>query len=330
MSNPSIIIQSTGTCVPQKRVTNFDLMEKVDTSDEWIRTRSGIAERRIADEKETPSFMGTQAAKEALKRANLGPEDIDLLIVATMSGDMPFPSTACLIQSALGLRNIPAFDIQAACSGFVYLTEIGKQMLSSGDYQNALIIGTEKMSSLLDWSDRTTCVLFGDGAGAAVLSKSDTPGVGIIGSSLGTDGSNPSLLCMPGGGSARPATEETVRAHDHFLKMNGKEIFKLAVRIMGDATTSVLEKYNISPSKVSCVIPHQANVRIIDSLASRLELPAEKVMVNIDQYGNTSAASIPIALDQALTEGRIRSGDYVVFVAFGAGLTWGANLIKWH
>ncbi len=329
LSSPSIIIKGIGAYVPEKRLTNEELSKTVETNDEWIRTRSGISERRIAEPQQTTSDMSTEAAKRALERAGLKPEDIDLLVVATITPDMPFPSTACMIQHKLGMRNVACFDIQAACSGFVYGLEVASQMMRSGAYRNALVIGAEKLSSIVDWQDRTTCVLFGDGAGAAVLSRVDTPGVGILGCMLGADGENPNLLYMPGGGCAQPATEESVRNRQHFIKMNGKEIFKLAVRVMEQAANEILARNGVSSEQLSLLIPHQANIRIIQAIAERLALPPEKCYVNIDRMGNTSAASIPLALEEAVSTGRIKSGDYVLFVAFGAGLTWGAVLLKW-
>jgi len=329
-SPPSVVIQGTGSYLPSKKVTNEDLSRIVETSDEWIRTRTGIRERRFAAEGETTSDMACAAAEQALDAAGIDRSEIDLVLVATMTPDMPFPSTACLVQSKLGLRNITAFDVQAACSGFVYGLSIAGSMIRSGHFRNALVIGSEKTSRILDFEDRATCVLFGDGAGAAVLRQSGESGVGILGSTGGSDGSNPALLFQPGGGSAIPASEESVAARQHFLKMNGKEIFKLAVRVMGQASMEILERFGRGPADVDLVIPHQANMRIIDSLAKRLEIPMERFHNNLEFYGNTSAASVGIALDEAFRSGRIRSGDLVLLVAFGAGLTWASSLIKWH
>jgi len=326
----SIILKGLGSHVPAKRLTNDDLTHLVNTSDEWIRTRSGIRERRIAGPDENPSDLGAEAARKAIAQAGLKPEDIDLLIVGTMTPDLPFPSTACLIQSKLGLRQVPAFDVAAACSGFLYILEVGVAMVRCGPYRNALIVGTEKMSSMLDWQDRSTCVLFGDGAAAAVLTRSDEKDVGFIGSILHTDGSQVNLLLQPGGGSACPATPESIAERKHFLKMNGKEVFKIAVREMEQVIRDLLVQHNLTSSQIACVVPHQANIRILDALATRLEIPMDRIVVNIDRYGNTSAASIPLALEEAHAAGRIRPGDYIILVAFGAGLTWGATLIKWH
>lgn len=326
----SIIISGTGAYAPSHVLTNQDMTRMVETSDEWIVTRTGIRERRIASPGETTSDMAVAACRAAIADAGLTAEEIDLLIVATITPDMLFPSTACVLQTKLGLRNIPAFDIEAACSGFVYLIDIAAAMVQGGRYRNALVVGAEKLSSIVDWQDRSTCVLFGDGAGAAVLTRSDIPGAGILGSVLGADGSGGDILYMPGGGALRPATEESVRDRQHFLKMNGKEVFKIAVRIMERAIVDILEQHKLSPADVALVIPHQANVRIIEMLAARLHLPLERFALNIDRLGNTSAASIPIVLDEARRNGRIQSGDHVVMVAFGAGLTWGATLLRWQ
>lgn len=326
---PSVVISGIGTCIPERRVTNDDIAKIVETSDEWIRTRSGIAERRIAAEGQTTADMGAQAARNALADAGLTVDDVDLIIVGTMSPDMPFPSTACLIQARLGVRAVPAFDVVSACSGFLYTLEVATQMVRGGAYRNALVIGAEKMSAILDWQDRSTCVLFGDGAGAVVLSASQQPGVGIIKNLLRAQGAGAALLNMPSGGVACPASEQSIAERGHFLKMNGKEVFKHAVREMGDITLKVLEEAGVSADEVKCIIPHQANIRIIESLASRLKLPMERFLVNIDRFGNTSAASIPIALEEARRTGRFGSGDYTLMAAFGAGLTWGGSLVKW-
>ena len=326
----SVVILGTGSYAPAKRVTNDDMAKIVDTSDEWIRSRSGIRERRFAADDEATASMACEAAERAIESAGIDRSEIDLIVVATMTPDMPFPSTACLVQSKLGLQNVTAFDIQAACSGFVYGLNTVSGMLQSGRFKKALLIGAEKMSGILDFEDRTTCVLFGDGAGAAVLSLSDQPELGILDCLCGADGSNPDLLCQPGGGSSKPASENSVATRQHFLKMNGKEIFKLAVRVMGSASTDILEKNGYTAEDLQLVIPHQANMRIIESLQKRLGIPDEKFHNNLERFGNTSAASIPIALDEAYRAGRIQSGDLVLLVAFGAGLTWGSTLIKWH
>ncbi|MGB0419352.1 MAG: beta-ketoacyl-ACP synthase III [Opitutales bacterium] len=326
----SVIILGTGAYVPENRVTNDDMAQRVETSDEWIRTRTGIQARHFADSAQASSDLAYEAARRALDAADTTVESIDLLIVATMTPDMPFPSTACLVQSKLGLGKICAFDLQAACSGFVYALSVAQSMLLSGNFKRALIIGAEKTSSILDFEDRTTCVLFGDGASAAVLAPSDQPGVGILGAATGSDGSNPSLLQQPAGGSRIPASNASIEARQHYLKMNGKEIFKQAVRVMGQACVDILKQHQYSLDTVNLVIPHQANMRIIDSLSKRLSIPLSQFHNNLDKYGNTSAASVGIALDEAYRAGRIHSGDVILLVAFGAGLTWGASLIKWH
>jgi 3-oxoacyl-[acyl-carrier-protein] synthase-3 len=328
--NQSVIITGTGSYTPANVLTNDDMSKIVDTSDEWIRTRSGISERCFAAEGETTSDMAVAAAEKAILAAGIDRKDIDLIIVATMTPDMPFPSTACILQSKLGLGNISAFDIQAACSGFIYALNTGCNMLRSGAYKKALIIGAEKMSSILDFKDRATCVLFGDAASAIIIEATDRAEVGVLGSITGSDGSDPSLLHQPAGGSKIPSSHESIDARQHFIKMNGKEIFKQAVRVMGQVSNDILEQYSLKADQIDLVIPHQANMRIIESLAKRMKLPMEKFHNNLDRFGNTSAASIGLALDEAYRKGRIESGDLVLLVAFGAGLTWGASLIKWQ
>lgn len=326
----SVIITGTGAYTPEKVVTNDDMAKIVETSDEWIRTRSGISERRFAAEGESSSHMAVKAAEHAIQAAGVDRSEIDLLIVATMTPDMPFPSTACLVQSKLGLGNITAFDIQAACSGYIYALTTASNMVRTGAYKKALIIGAEKMSSILDFEDRATCVLFGDAASAAILEPSTEEGVGILDNIAGSDGSNPELLYQPAGGSAQPPSVDSVNSRQHYIKMNGKEIFKLAVRVMGEVSKDILERYDYSTEQVDIVIPHQANMRIIESLAKRMKLPMGKFHNNLDRFGNTSAASVGLALDEAFRNDRIKSGDLVLLVAFGAGLTWGATLIKWQ
>lgn len=328
---PSVFLLGLGAYVPERRLTNDDLSQIVDTSDEWIRTRSGIAERRIAGPEEFASDMGTRAAERAIAQAGIDKADIDLVIVATITPDTPIPSTACHIQRKLGLRtDIPAFDITAACSGFIYLLQIANHMLRAGNYQNALIIATEKLSSVVDWQDRTTCVLFGDGAGAAVVSKCDTPYVGILGNVLGADGTKGDMLACRLRAEPAPTNSAGLPIGTHTVTMNGKEVFKNAVRVMSQSCRAVLEKCKVSTDELSLIIPHQANFRIIDAIADELKVDKSKVMMNLEKYGNTSAASIPIALEQAFTEGRIKNGDKILLVAFGGGLTWGATLLQWH
>ncbi|MGC6423841.1 MAG: beta-ketoacyl-ACP synthase III [Lentimonas sp.] len=329
-SQQSVVILGTGSYAPENVVTNDELAKSVDTSDEWIRTRTGIRERRFAGDDQATSDLAVIAAERAIEAAQVNRSEIDLIIVATMTPDMPFPSTACLVQSKLNLPNVCAFDVQAACSGFVYALGIASSMLQSGNFNTALIIGAEKTSPILDFEDRTTCVLFGDGAGAAILRRSDIRDSGILGTISGADGSDPSILQMPAGGTAIPASVDSVQQRQHFLKMNGKEVFKQAVRVMGQASVDICEKIGYSTDSVDLVIPHQANMRIIESLAKRMRIPMDKFHNNLDRYGNTSAASVGIALDEAFREGRIKSGDLILLVAFGAGLTWASSLVKWH
>ncbi len=327
----SVFIRAIGVHTPGRTLTNAELSKMVDTSDEWIKTRSGIAERRIAGPGENPSDMGAKAAAKAIDRAGLTPADVDLLIVATMTPDVPFPSTACLLQAKLGLRrDIPCFDVSAACSGFVYALQVAKDMMRSGSYRRALVVGAEKLSSVVDWSDRTTCVLFGDGAGAALLETTTEKNVGLLGNLLGADGNNAELLHCVGGGSAAPATADSLREGKHFLRMNGKEVFRHAVRVMAESCERVLAKCDVKSEQVAWFIPHQANIRILEAVASQLNVGMDRFPSNLERYGNTSAASIPLALEEAWQGGKIKHGDLVLIVAFGAGLTWGATLLRWH
>ncbi len=327
---PSVIIAGVGSYAPARIVTNEELSKTVDTSDEWIRTRSGIRERRIAAPGEATSDMAVHAAKAALADAKVSAADIDLLIVATASPDAPLPSTACYVQHKLGIpAHATCFDIAAACSGFLYAIEIAYGQLLTNRYKRALIIGAEKLSSITDWTDRTTCVLFGDAAGAAVLHKVDQAGIGILGSDLGADGEFADNLYIAAGGSVRPADAKSVEERAHCIRMNGREVFKSAVRVMETVAREMMEQHHLTPDQINLVIPHQANIRIIESLASALKLPMERVYVNLDRYGNTSSASIPLALDEARRSGRIKPGDLTLLVAFGAGLTYGSTLIRW-
>lgn len=325
----SVLVKGVGYYLPERVLTNDDLAKKVDTSDEWIRTRTGIAERHIATCDESCSSLGFQAAKKALKDANIQPSDIDILIVATVTPDMLFPSTAAILQAKLGLRNVMSLDINAACSGFLYALEVAAHLLKSKYYRRALVIGSEKLSSIVNWQDRATCVLFGDGAGAFVLEKQEVSDIGILDGILGADGSQPDMLCLPAGGSLRPTSQETLAENLHYISMNGKEVFKMAVRLMAKSVNDLLERNHLSKSDIACLIPHQANLRIIQSLAQMLDLPMEHVFCNLDKTGNTSAASIPIAFAQAKEQGCFKVGDYIVLVAFGGGLTWGATLIRY-
>lgn len=321
------ILRGIGSYVPSRRVDNHELSEKVDTSDEWITSRTGIKERRFAGKEENTSDLALRASQRAIDMAGVSLDDIDLVLVATITPDMAFPSTACLLQHKLGIPKVACFDLEAACSGFLYALDVADGMLSSGRYKCALVVGAEKLSSIMDWEDRTTCVLFGDGAGAAVLSKTGE-GSELLGFQCGADGSNPSLLHQPAGGSALPASIETISDRGHFLKMNGREIFKSAVRVMERASRELLSRHGLDKSEVDHVIPHQANARIVESLSQRLEIPLEKFYCNLHKYGNTSAASIPIALDEAFKDSKLKKGDLGLLVAFGAGLTWSAALVR--
>ena len=321
-------IVGVGSYVPERVLTNAELEKMVDTSDDWITTRTGIKERRIAAENEFTSDLAAKAAMKALQQAGVTPEQVDLIIVATITPDMLFPSTACLVQRKIGARRAAAFDIEAACSGFIYALEIGQQFIMSRTYDTVLVIGAEKLSSIIDWTDRNTCVLFGDGAGAAVL-QNRPKSHGLLTACMGADGTKSDLLCMPGGGSKIPATPDSVASRLHYLRMDGKETFKNAVNAMLTAAQESMQRCEISVSQIKCIIPHQANRRIIDAVGERLEARPEQLFVNLDRYGNTSAASVAIALDEAVQGGRMQRGDLILLVVFGAGLTWGAAVIEW-
>ncbi len=321
-------ITGVGACVPSRILTNQDLEKMVETSDEWILSRTGIRERRLAADGETTSDLAAGAAKRALKQAGVSPEDVDLIIVATITPDMPFPATACLVQRKLGSKKAAAFDLEAACSGFVYGLEIGQQFIMSRTYETVLVIGAEKLSTIVDWKDRNTCVLFGDGAGAAVLQHRPNSH-GLLTAVMGANGESADLLYMPGGGSKCPATSDSVAARLHFLRMDGRETFKNAVQAMLTAAQEALARCGLDISQIKCIIPHQANKRIIDAVGTRLGARPEQIFVNLDRYGNTSAASVAIALDEVVATGRIQRGDLVLIVVFGAGLTWGAAVIEW-
>jgi 3-oxoacyl-[acyl-carrier-protein] synthase-3 len=314
--------------VPQKVLTNDDLSKFVDTNDKWIREMTGIHERHIAGEGETSATLGTDAAYEAIKMAGILPTELDLIICSTSSPEHIFPATACLIQDKLGASNAGAFDLSAACSGFIYAINMGAQAIKSGSVKTVLIIGTETLSRFVDWKDRSTCILFGDGAGAFVLQASDKPG-GIMGCVMHSDGSGGEFLSVPAGGSAHPASEITLHTGQHFIHMNGKEVFRFATRVMAQATIEATTKSGWKEEELALIIPHQANLRIIEAAARGLKMPMDKFMVNLDRYGNTSTASIPIATVEAVASGRLKAGDKVVFVGFGAGLTWGALAAEW-
>ncbi|MFH1779319.1 MAG: beta-ketoacyl-ACP synthase III [Candidatus Omnitrophota bacterium] len=316
-----------GSYLPKKVLTNFDLEKMVDTSDEWIRTRTGISERRIAQANEATSDLAVHAAKQALTDAKLSPQDVELIIVATVTPDMQFPATSCLVQAKLGANNAACFDINAACSGFIHGLIIAQQFIANGTYDNTLVIGAELLSRFIDWKDRSTCVLFGDGAGAAVVAPVKSGG--IISTYLGTDGNQSGLLMTPAGGSRMPASHKTVSEGLHYLKMEGNEVFKHAVRVMANAAQKALDKAGLTCKDVDCLIPHQANIRIIEAMAKRAGLSMDKIYVNVDRYGNMSAASTVVALREAVKEGRVKKGDIVLLVAFGSGLVWGSCIIKW-
>ncbi|RKY31836.1 MAG: 3-oxoacyl-ACP synthase [Candidatus Omnitrophota bacterium] len=316
-----------GEYLPKKVLTNADLERMVDTSDEWITTRTGIKERRLVAKDEATSDLAIKASEKALKDAKLKPEDLDLIIVATITPDMQFPSVACLLQSALKAKNAVSFDIAAACAGFIYALVTAQQFIAGGSYRNALVVGSEVLSSITDWQDRNTCVLFGDGAAAAVVSQVQSGG--ILASHLGVDGSFEELLKIPAGGSRMPASQKTVEQRMHYIKMRGNELFKHAVNLMVEAAELALQKASLNSSDVDLLVPHQANIRIIQAVAKRLRLRMDQVYLNIQRYGNMSSASAATALCDALTEGRIKKGDIVVLDAFGAGLVWGACVIKW-
>ena len=317
-----------GRFVPPNILTNEDLAKKVDTTDEWIRERTGIGQRHIASAKETTALLAFQAAREAIEVADIDPATIDLVIVATATPEYVFPATACLVQDAIGATRAGAFDLEAGCSGFVYAIATATAMIRSGMYNTILVIGAETLSRILDWSDRTTCVLFGDGAGAIVLRGSDEPG-GVMSTVLGSDGSGGELLMVPGGGSKHPAGPDTVLSKMHFVKMNGREVYRFATRVMASASKQVVQQAGWAIDQIDLFLPHQANKRIIDSAAKALKLPDDKVFVNLERYGNTSAASIPIAMCEAFEAGKIKPGDHLVMVGFGAGLTWASCAVQW-
>jgi len=328
MKDIKVGIIGTGHFLPEKVLTNADLEHMVETSDEWITTRTGIKERHLAEKGTPTSAIATLAAKEALKNAKFNPEDIELIIIGTITPDMQFPSTACFVQANLGAKNAACFDVSAACSGFIYAVSVAESMIKSGQYTNALVIGAEVLSSIVDWEDRNTCVLFGDGAGAVVLAPVEEGG--ILSTYLGSDGNQTGLLYLPAGGSAMPATIDTVNNRMHYLKMSGNEVFKLAVKAMADAADKAAKKAGISSvDQLDLIIPHQANMRILLAVANRLKIPEQKLFLNVAKYGNMSSASTAVALDEAVLQGRIKKGDNIILVAFGAGLTWAACVIKW-
>ena len=327
MEKYGVKILGTGSYVPEKVLTNADLEKIVQTTDEWITTRTGIKERHITDAQTATSDLAVEAAKRAMKEANVTKDDLDAIIVATITPDMPFPSTACFVQKALDAKKAFAFDISAACSGFIYGLAVAKSFLENGQYKTILLIGAETLTKVTDWTDRSTCVLFGDGAGAMVLGRSEKEN-NLLSIYIGSDGSYDKLLYQPAGGSRNPATEETVKNKLHCIKMEGKEVFKVAVTKMREAAEKALEMVGKKPEDLALLIPHQANLRIIDAIGKRMGLNGDKVFVNVHKYGNMSSATTIIAFDEARKSGRTKSGDLVELIAFGGGFTWGAALFK--
>ncbi|MDQ0059624.1 beta-ketoacyl-ACP synthase III [Paenibacillus harenae] len=328
MSLYPVGIIGTGKYVPERILTNQELEQMVETNDEWIVTRTGIRERRLASAEEATSDLALHASKKAIAAAGLTAEDIDLIIVATITPDMFFPSTACLLQDKLGAKKAAAFDLSAACSGFIYGLATASNMIATGMYKHVLVVGAETLSRITDYTDRNTCILFGDGAGAVVLGQVEE-GRGFRSFELGADGSGGDLLKVCGGGSRVPASEASLSAKQHFIHMAGNDVFKFAVRIMGSAAEDALQKAGMTKEDINLLVPHQANIRIINSALTRLDLSEEKAMINLHKYGNMSAASIPVALAEAVEEGRVQQGDCLVLVGFGGGLTWGASVLVW-
>jgi len=326
--SPYAQITGWGMAVPERVLTNVEIAQMVETSDEWIFARTGIHERHIAGEEDTTASLATQAALKALEVAGLKPSAVDLIIVSTSSPEYIFPATACLVQDQLGASKAGAFDLLAACSGFIYALNTATQAIQTGDAQSALVIGSETLSRLGDWKDRNSCILFGDGAGAFVLQASEERS-GLLSGVMHSDGSGGDLLILPGGGSAHPTTFETVHQGMHYIQMNGREVFRFATRVMAQATREAVNKAGLGMQEIQLVIPHQANLRIIESAVKSLDIPMERCFINLDRYGNTSTASIPIATCEAIDQGRLKPGDLAVMVGFGAGLTWGAAVIEW-
>jgi 3-oxoacyl-[acyl-carrier-protein] synthase III len=324
----TVSIIGTGSYLPEKILTNEDLSKMVDTSDEWITTRTGIKERRIAAKDEHTSDMGAKAALNAMEQAKISPDEIDLILVATATPDMLFPATACFVQKKIGATKAACLDISAACAGFLFGVQIAHQFITSHTYDTVLVIGAEKLTSITNWTDRNTCVLFGDGAGAAIL-KHRGSAHGVISTHIGSDGEYSDILFMPGGGSRCPITRENADMNLATIHMTGKEVYKQAVTAMLSASQKALAQAGLTIDDIACVIPHQANLRIIEAIATRLKIPLEKFYVNLDKYGNTSAAAVAIALDEANRSGRIKSGDYILMVVFGGGLTWASTVIEW-
>ena len=327
-SKRTVSIIGTGSYLPERVLSNADLEKMVETNDEWIVSRTGIKERRIAADDESTSDLAAKAALAAMENAGITADEIDLILVATVTPDMFFPSTACFVQNKIGAKNAACFDVSAACSGFLYAVEIAQQFITSHTYDTILVIGAEKLSSIVDWTDRNTCVLFGDGAGAAIL-RHRGGGHGVISTFMGSDGALSDILYIPGGGSKFPINKDNADQRLNCIKMNGKETYKHAVTSMMEATQRVLADANLKPEDLACIIPHQANLRIIEAIAHRLKIPMDRFMINLDRYGNTSAAAVAIALDEANRTGRMQVGDYVLLVVFGGGLTWASSVVQW-
>ena len=328
MSSIKAKIVATARSVPQNIMTNHDLEKIVDTSDDWIRSRTGINQRHVVGENEASSDMSTKIAKTLLKKSQLSPTEIDVIIVGTVTPDHFTPSTAAIVQNNINAKNAWGFDLSAACSGFIYGLETGSALINSGKYNNVMVIGVDTMTSILDYQDRDTCVIFGDGGGGVILQPTEHNG--IIDSLLHMDGSGGEYLIIPGGGSKIPASLESIENRDHFIKQDGKIVFKHAVRGMADVSAKILSKNNLTGNDISLFIPHQANKRIIDAAAEKCGISKEKIMINIDKYGNTTAGTIPIALSEAVDDGKIKNGDYVLLSSFGAGFTWGSILLRWE
>ncbi len=326
--SPFAHITGWGMAVPSKVLTNTDLEKLVDTDDAWIQSRTGIRQRHIANEDDTTATLAQDAALNALRVANLNPADLELIIVSTSSPEHAFPATACLVQDRIGATHAGAFDLSAACSGFIFALNMATQAIRSGSIHNALVIGAETLSRFVNWEDRNTCILFGDGAGAFVLQAGDEPG-GVLSAVMKSDGSGGDLLSLPAGGSFMPASAETILNKQHTIHMNGREVFRFATRVIAQATREAVAAAQLKLEEVQLVIPHQANLRIIEAAMRGLEIPMEQCFINIERYGNTSTASIPIAACEAIQQGRLQAGDNTVFVGFGAGLTWGAAMVRW-
>lgn len=326
--SPYAHITGWGMAVPSKVLTNNELEKMVDTDDAWIQSRTGIRQRHIASEEESTATLAKDAALNALRVANLNPADIELIIVSTSSPEHIFPATACLVQDWIGATHAGAFDLSAACSGFIFALDMATQAIRSGSIHNAVVIGAETLSRFVNWEDRNTCILFGDGAGAFVLQAGDEPG-GLLSSVMRSDGSGGDLLSLPGGGSHMPASADTILNKQHTIHMNGREVFRFATRVIAQATRDAVTSAQLKLEDIQLVIPHQANLRIIEAAMRGLDLPIDRCFINIERYGNTSTASIPIATCEAIQQGRLQSGDNTVFVGFGAGLTWGAAMVRW-